>query len=99
MPDELDGFFQCVENAGRWEFQVGTVQWDGPHTPHIEWKTYRSWRTQPNAARLARARASAIKEARFFRTCKSCDRIRNVGHMHDPQICQGCAERYLGVIH
>jgi len=99
MPDELDEFFQCVENAGRWEFQVGLVEWEGPHTPHIAWKTYRSWRNPPNAARLASARASAINKPCFFRTCTRCGEINNAGHMHDQQTCQGCAESYLGVVH
>lgn len=99
MPDELDGYFQCVENADRWEFQVGVVVWVGAHTPTIMWKRYRSWSRQPDAARLARARASAIKEPRFFRNCSICGEIHNTGHMHDQQTCQGCAERYLGVGH
>ena len=98
MPDELDEYFQCVENADRWEFQVGVVKWTG-HTPHLAWQTYQSWRTQPNAARLARARASAINEPRFFRTCTLCREIHNAGHMHDQETCQGCAESYLGVLH
>lgn len=99
MPNELDHFFQCAENAGRWEFQVGVLTWEGPHTPRIVWKTYRSWRSQPNADRLARARAAATKEPSFFRTCSRCRDLKNIGYMHDQQTCQGCAERYLGVIH
>ena len=98
MPDEIDEYFQCVENAGCWEFHVGVVKWAG-HTPHIEWKTYRSWRTPPTAARLARARASALNEHRLFRTCTLCGELNNAGHMHDRQTCQGCAESYLGVLH
>lgn len=99
MPDELEDSFQCVENAGRWEFQVGVVTWDGPYIPEMAWKTYRRWSTPPDATRLARARASAISEPRFFRTCKRCSGIKNAGHMHDQQTCQSCAERYLGIVH
>jgi hypothetical protein len=99
MPDQLNDFFQCVKNAGRWEFQVGVVTWDGPHTPETSWKSYRSWSTPPDAGRLARARASAIKEPRFFRTCTRCGELKNVGHMHGEQTCQGCAERSLGIVH
>jgi hypothetical protein len=99
MPDELNEFFRCVENAGSWEFQVGVVTWDGPHTSGITWKNYRNWKSKPDVARLARARASALKESRFFRTCTHCGELKNAGHMHDRQSCQGCAERYLGVVH
>lgn len=99
MPDELDEFFQCVEKAGCWEFQVGVVKWEEPHLPGIAWKTYRTWRNQPDAARLARARASALKHPRFFRTCTRCGEINNAGHMDDQHTCQECAERYPGVVH
>jgi hypothetical protein len=98
MPENLDHFFQCVENAGRWEFQVGIVRWSGPHRPTVEWKTFRNWVTQPDAARLARARASALK-VRFFRTCERCGELHNAGHMHDPKTCQNCAERFLGIVY
>jgi len=99
MPENLDHFFQCVENAGRWEFQVGIVTWPEPHTPSTEWKTFKSWTTRPDATRLARARASALKSPRFFRTCERCGELHNAGHMHDRTTCQSCAERYLGIIH
>lgn len=99
MPDALDRYFQCVESAGRWEFQVGVVTWDGPHSPGMVWKHYRRWNRRPDAARLARARAAALTVPRFFRTCTRCGALRNAGHMHDPQTCQSCAERHLGVVH
>ena len=99
MSDELDDFFQCVEIAGRWEFQVGVVTWDGPHTPEIAWKKYRTWLTPPTEKRLQKAREAATAESRFFRTCTRCGKLNNVGHMHDEETCQGCAERHLGVVH
>ena len=99
MQDELDEYFQCVEAPVRWKFQVGIVTWDGPCEPRIEWETYRSWLTPPTEKRLQKARAAAISEPRFFRTCSRCHELKNAGHMHDQQTCQSCAERYLGVVH
>lgn len=99
MQDELDEYFQCVEVAGRWKFQVGVVTWDGPCEPRIEWRTYRSWLTLPTEKRLQKARASAIAEPRFFRTCSRCHEMKSAGHMNDWQTCQSCAERHLGVAH
>ena len=99
MQDELDEYFQCVEVAGRWKFQVGIVTWDGPCEPRIGWRTYRSWLTPPTEKRLQKAQAAAISEPRFFQTCTRCGELNNAGHMHDEEICQGCAERYLGVVH
>lgn len=99
MQDELEEYFQCVEVAGRWKFQVGIVIWDGPHTPEIKWRTYRSWLTPPTEKRLLKARAAAIAKPRFFRTCTRCGELNNAGHMHDKETCQGCAGRYLKVVY
>ena len=99
MPDELDHYFQCVESAGRWEFQVGIVDWPHPHEPELVWVTFRRWKTAPDHARLQKARTAALSSARFFRTCTRCGERLNVGHMHDATTCQGCAEYYLGIIH
>jgi hypothetical protein len=99
MQDELNEYFQCVGVAGRWKFQVGIVAWDGPSEPRIEWRTWRSWLTPPTEKRLQKARAAAIAEPRFFRTCTRCGELNNAGHMDGQQTCQSCAERYLGVVH
>lgn len=97
--DEFNEFFRCLIVDGQWEFQVGVVGWTGPHEPTLIWKSHRRWRTTPDAERLARARASALGNPRFFRTCTRCGERTNLGHMHEPEICQACAERYLGVLH
>lgn len=99
MTNKLDRYFQCVEADGHWEFRVGKVIWLDPGTPGVEWKKFRSWLTEPAAARLAAARTEALKNPRFFRTCKRCGDLNNAGHMHDKDICQSCATRYLGVIY
>lgn len=99
MPDEIADFFRCVENAEGWTYQVAVVRWPHPHEPVLEWITYRSWKTQPDADRLQKARASALTRPRFFLTCNMCHRLNNVGHMHDHHTCQSCAERHLGVVH
>ena len=99
MSDELDDYFRCVEHAGRWAFQVGVITWNGPDAPEITWKNYRRWRTQPDADRLARARAAALKEARFFGTCAHCGALNNAGHMFDSDLCQGCAAKSIGIVY
>lgn len=97
-PDEFDEYFQCVKTAQGWEYQVAVVGWGG-HEPELRWKTYRRWRSQPSAGRLARARDSALANPRLFRTCQRCEEVSNAGHMHDQETCQSCAERHLGVVH
>lgn len=97
--DDFDEFFQCVETAQGWEYQVGVVGWPHPSTPILQWKALRHWQTQPDAASIAEARDSALADPRFFRTCSRCGELNNVGHMHDKEICQACAVLHLGVVY
>jgi hypothetical protein len=99
MSDELDDYFRCVANLEGWTFDVGLIRWSGPHTPTLEWVTYRRWKTLPTEARLQRARDAALRNHAFFRTCELCHEITNIGHMHNRTVCQGCAESKLGVVH
>lgn len=95
--DSIDTYLKFVPTLEGWAMQVGVVGWVSPHEPSLEWKTFRTWRHEPNAERKDRAKVAAIK--RFFRTCVQCRELCNVGHMHDSKLCQGCAERELGVTH
>ena len=97
--DDFDEFFQCVETAQGWEYQVGVVGWSHPSTPILQWKAFRHWQTQPDAASIAEARDSALADSRFFRTCSRCGELNNAGHMHDKEICQACAVLHLGVVY
>lgn len=80
-------------------FWVGRVKWNGPHSPELYYTPFRQWKKIPTDSMLARARQAALRDRRFFVICKRCKQINNVGHMHDSNICQGCAERYLGVVY
>jgi len=82
-----------------WVFQVGVVTWPEVHTPGLAWKTFRQWKTQPDASRTCRAQAAALRQSRFFRTCSSCHEITNAGHMADVETCQSCASREFGVLY
>ena len=95
--DPLDHFFRCLPEQGQWIFEVGVVDWPSPSEPCLVWKRFRTWKHEPNPARLRSARTAATK--RYFRTCTRCGELNNLGHMHDADTCQGCAERYLGVVH
>lgn len=48
--------------------------------------------------------SEAIEKAREAgsarrQTCRYCGEAFNPGWMHEPDICQGCAEEHLGVVH
>ncbi len=99
MADELADYFRCVAIPEGYAFEVGRIRWDGPHTPVLEWITYRQWKTTPTEKRIRRAKESALRNLAFFGTCKRCSRTLNIGHMHDKAVCQSCAERELGIVH
>lgn len=93
----FDRFFRCVEVPDGWVFQVDTIHW-ASQIPVPQWKTFRRWKTPPNAARLMRAKSAALRDTRFFRVCRFCQELCNAGQLHG-DICHGCAEHYLGIIH
>lgn len=37
--------------------------------------------------------------AAALRRCRYCGQQRTPGHMHSEDVCHGCAERHLGVVH
>jgi hypothetical protein len=100
MSTDLDDFFRTTSEDGVWRFEAATVKWNG-HAPHLEWQTFREWSAAPAYQQLADARYDATRDARFFQRCTKCKRITNIGHMFGPAsgICQGCAERHLGVVY
>jgi hypothetical protein len=48
------------------------------------------------SAAIDRARAAGVARRR---TCRFCGNSFNPGRMHAGDVCQGCAERHLGVVH
>ena len=99
MPNELDDYFRLKKIAGTWALQVGIIRWDGPHTPRLLWKNYRVWGTEPDGNMISLARDSALQDPLLFRTCIHCMDVCAVGHMHNFEICHGCAEKLFGIIH
>jgi hypothetical protein len=95
--DPGEALFRCVESEEGWEFQVATVSRHG-HEPWSEWKTFRRWKTEPDAARLARAEIGARRDRRFFVTCTLCGEMVQTGDACDPSVCQRCAQEKMGVV-
>jgi len=52
----------------------------------------------PRRLRKAIKRARARGIARL-QTCRFCEQRFNPGWMHNDEVCQGCAERHLRVVH
>ena len=97
----ITGFrnYRATEDLiGQWIFEVGIVDWEG-HTPYMVWKRFRIWKTEPDDARIDRAKAAALGDSRFFKMCSMCKELNNAGHMCESTICQSCAEEHLGVVY
>ena len=76
---------------------IAKVDWDGPHTPVLRWVKY----DEAFAPEVCDDRIfqTVLHDKRFFQRCSQCGELNNVGHMHSASICQGCAERSLGVVY
>jgi hypothetical protein len=79
--------------------EVAVVEWHGPHEQGLCWEEYQSWVGTPNDGEVKTAQLRALADPEFFKRCGRCGERCNVGQMHDDNVCQMCAERYLGVVH
>src|SRR4051794_1150857 len=105
-PEEQDGLWRQGDEVGAVLTDRGVfigrldVTWDGPSTP--EWQLRDAVHLPPGqlenglSGALSRARANG-EAAR--RPCRYCGERCVPGHMHSRDVCQGCAERHLGVAH
>ena len=80
--------------------EVALITWDaGPHTPATAFVEVFRFPSDAPSALVARARRALLRRKRFFKVCTVCLERNPVGWMSDARICQGCAERTLGVVH
>ena len=84
---------------------VYAVRWRGPHTPIVVPREFAklAWNRLPQGALVMTLHAliAAAREVRRseFRKCRMCGDMNPPEWMHSKDICQGCAERHLGVVH
>jgi type I restriction enzyme M protein len=95
----IDAFLRTRETGEGTVLEVAVVEWHGPHEPGLCWEEYQSWVGTPTDGEVKTAQLRALADPEFFKQCGRCGERCNVGNMHDDTICQGCAERYLGVVH
>lgn len=79
--------------------EIAVVDWPSVSTPRTRWRKYHSWPTPPSNVEIAIVRANALADPKFFGRCDHCGEVCVVGYMHDDHTCQGCAERYIDVVH
>lgn len=83
------------------------VRWDGPHTPirHDRELCSLSWQELPNdlpqQAIIVQALIQAAVAIRrcTFHICSYCKQPTPPEWQHNHNVCRGCAEKHLGVVH
>jgi hypothetical protein len=83
------------------------VRWDGPHTPVpdprplacLAWSDFRGSEAEAVVAAQLLIQAGIVIRRAAFRRCRSCKRNMPPEWLHAEDMCQGCAERELGVVH
>ena len=85
-------------------FEYG-IEWQGPHTPVERHTPLGDIRLDGISGKDLEQLVSEWitvtrrRRRRRFRTCKFCDEKNPPEWMHARDVCQGCAERVLGVVH
>jgi hypothetical protein len=87
------------ELIGQWVFEVATLVWPHPHEPSRRWHIVNHWEEEPSKEIRRQAESDTLHDTHYFKTCSMCNDIKNVGYMHSAKVCDGCAEKHLGVDH
>ena len=75
------------------------ITWPHPHEPKETWNELKSFHAGTNDKEIEEAIINLTKDKRYFLSCEKCNQILPLGLMHNKDFCQGCSERYLGIIH
>jgi hypothetical protein len=91
-------FTRIASSTTGTEIEVLHITWTGSHTPSSNWCVAARLPAGSAPDAIARARHQLLSVREHFRVCKRCNQRTPVGWMCDGRICQGCAERYEGVV-
>ncbi len=83
------------------------VRWDGPHTPMrddrelcaLSWEEMPAELPEQVVAVHSLIQAAMVIRRSQFRVCRFCRESTPPEWQHATDVCQGCAERRLGVVH
>ena len=78
---------------------VCKINWDGSHSPISKWVVGRKLSRKATKAEIESAIVETLGDFNYFQVCLECDKRNSIDHMHDENICQGCAETKHGVVH
>lgn len=91
--DELLRDYTRVRHDGEVQvIEVGTVSWQGAHTPELSWVVAARLPADAGANDVQRARRKVLQRREFFVVCKDCGRREAIGHT-DGVVCHGCMQK------
>lgn len=95
--EEIKQEFVRVSPCGQ-RLEVSVISWNG-HSPTSAWVDFGPIPKDAGPVETSQAVERILVSERFFRRCQTCKTLNPVGLMHDANICQGCAERDLGIVY
>ena len=101
MTDEglTEEFISAHRGPSELVLRVKTIKWEGPHTPVAEWITARTITGSLTDSEVQDSVRALLADRSFFGKCEECGERNPMGWMHNPSLCQGCAEGNHGVVY
>ncbi|EGU53318.1 hypothetical protein VIOR3934_04254 [Vibrio orientalis CIP 102891 = ATCC 33934] len=99
MSSKFKEFIRLKRGNKKLILQVCTVEWDGPHEPRAKWVTAKTLDSSIELKDLDYEIETLLSNPKFIGFCSKCNDYFPQGTMHSDSYCQGCAERYLGIVH
>jgi hypothetical protein len=84
---------------GQWVFEVVTLEWPHPHEPRPMWHLIDHWAEEPSAKMREQVESAALRDTRYFKRCRTCKQLNNVGHMHNSALCYTCAAEEFHIVY
>lgn len=83
------------------EVRFPNIEWVGPHSPLSISKTWRRLEGEQvqNINLINFIHEAQAERRKTFQQCKYCNQLNPPGWMHQPDVCDSCAEKHLGVVH
>lgn len=98
--DWMDGAIVVIRES-EVELRLPTVDWQGPHCPVRSSKLWRRVSTRDgldSASLKGLLRRASTAKRRQYKPCRYCGERTPLEH-RDGDVCHGCQERELGILH
>ena len=95
----IEKFIRVEPRGDRIQVLVCEVSWDSPYEPVFTWTPAKKLPSGSPPEEVAAVVQGLVKNRRYFQVCTACSVRVPKGWMHDGKLCQGCAQRVLGVVY